>query len=71
MNAPRSPGRPASPARASARAAGLTVYSGRPCKRGHAGARYVSTAACVDCACAGDNPGASPDLAAIAALILI
>jgi len=36
--------------RADARAAGFTVYrTGRPCRRGHTGFRYVSTGNCIQC----------------------
>lgn len=36
--------------RTSAQARGLTVYrTGKPCKHGHMGWRYVSTRACVEC----------------------
>jgi len=76
----RRPGRPLSAARGAAREAGESTYQGAPCKRGHAGRRYASTAACVDCVAGrpdgpgsdGRDPGAVPaGPAAIAASILV
>lgn len=69
MNAPRTPGRPISPARTAARSSGAAVYQGRPCKRGHGGARYTSTAACVDCT-AGRPARPGPGAAAIALALI-
>lgn len=45
-------GRPANVARALAVMLGERQYIGAPCRKGHGGNRYVSTAACIDCAAA-------------------
>lgn len=45
----RRPGRPRDTIRATALASGAIHYAGKPCRKGHAGLRYVSTGACVDC----------------------
>ena len=45
----RTYGRPPSEARVVAAATGAATFAGAPCKRGHAGTRYTSTRACVDC----------------------
>jgi hypothetical protein len=42
-------GRPIDPAKREALESSAIVYQGKPCKRGHSGARYVSTGACVAC----------------------
>lgn len=62
-------GRPPCPARAAAKAAGLQAYQGRPCKYGHNGARYTSTAVCITCA--GASPAARAGRAAGLAAALI
>lgn len=41
--------RPRNTARMLALLTGETFYAGAPCKRGHAGERYVSTNACRQC----------------------
>jgi hypothetical protein len=42
-------GRPANLGRTIARATGQVTYIGAPCRHGHAGERYASTRACVEC----------------------
>lgn len=45
----RNRGRPRSDERDIARAMGIRTYDGQPCRKGHGGERYTSTAACVAC----------------------
>ena len=47
--------RPIDHARGTARLARSVTYDGTPCGRGHSGARYVSTGACLDCVKARDT----------------
>lgn len=53
MNPPHRPrpkrGRPRNATRDAAILAGYLYFQGKPCKHGHAGKRYASTGACVDC----------------------
>jgi hypothetical protein len=41
--------RPMNKSRADSLKAGAVHYTGSPCQLGHAGTRYTSTGACVDC----------------------
>lgn len=59
--------RPIDPARPAARLLGAVTYDGAPCGRGHGGARYVSTGACLHCVTARDKarpPRRKPERAA-------